>query len=104
MFDKLLKDDDTFVTQGTEVYNKTLEDGKASSEMLRAFLEAKSKESSDNSDMLKTLEKIQEHAEEIQKLNEEIKKLGVSQSGGYKNIKACARDIIWSVEFIGDSL
>lgn len=99
MLDKLFQEEDTFLK--TDVVNKVAEDEAASDAMLQAFLEAKKQEL--NEDIKSTLSKITKAAKEIQKLNEELKKLGVSQSGNYKQIKEAAKTIEWTVEFVEQS-
>ena len=99
MFDKLFQDEDTFLK--TEVHNKEAIDEEDSDAMLKAFLDTKKEEL--NEGLQSTLDKITKHAEEIQKLNENLKKLGVSQTGNYNQIKEASQTILWTVEFVEQS-
>ncbi len=100
MIDELFKTEETFLK--TDVHNKEQIDEETSTAILYAFLENKKKLT--ESKIEKTLTEINKLAEKIQELNKEIKKLGVSQAGSYKQIQESTKTIIWTTEFIQNSI
>lgn len=95
MIGDFFKAEDTFLK--TEVFNKEEKDTKNADVMLKtleAFLE--SKKESQNSELFKTLKKMTSLTEEVQELNETLKK----EMGPYKEIKEACKTIIWTIEFI----